>query len=147
MYVATYIFWVFIYYIIKYDIITIPVRDFHHPQPQEQIIRESVDYFLAAIDRSLRIGCYRDTTRRIAFYMNFLRQKTTLTLRDFNSAYFCSISVTSSLVQPNLVCTMHCFPLRVKCVLRFSKRSSFVKQQDGTFGPKPRITNFKSTYY
>ena len=90
MYVATYIFWVFIYYIIKYDIITIPVRDFHHPQPQEQIIRESVDRFLAAIDRSLRIGCYRDTTRRIAFYMKFLRQKTTLTLRDFNSAYFCS---------------------------------------------------------
>ena len=41
-------------------------RDFDHPQPQEQTIRESVGHFLAAID-PYRVACYRDTILRIPF--------------------------------------------------------------------------------
>ena len=44
-------------------LLTIVYRDFHHSEPQELTIKESVGCFLAAIDGSLRIE-YKDTTIR-----------------------------------------------------------------------------------
>ena len=119
-------------------------RDFHHPQPQEQTIRESVGCFLAAIDRSLRVACYRDTVFRIAFSHEVLfKQKTELTIQDFNSTYFPSGWNQCYQQFGSINPTWHgrCIVslLRVKYILRFSNQNSFVKQQDGTFTHKPRI--------
>ena len=67
-------------------------RDFNHPQPQKQAIRESVGHFLAAIDRSLRVACYRDTILRIPFshevFRYLFQDKLELTLQDFSNTYF-----------------------------------------------------------
>ena len=102
-------------------------RDFHHSQPQEDTIRESVGHFLAAIDRSLRVECYRDTTLRIPFshevFRYLFRHKTKLTLRDFSSTYFlpgwdqCYRRFGSN-ASKNPLWRGRCieFPLEVKCV-------------------------------
>ena len=124
-------------------------RDFYHPQPLEETIRESVGRFLAAIDRSLRVKCYRDTTLRIPFshavFRYLFRDKTKLTLRDFSSTYFPSgwdqcYRRFGSDASRNPLWRGRCivFPLDVKCVLRSSKRSSFIKQ-DSTYVPKPVV--------
>ena len=123
-------------------------RNFHHPQPQETI-RDSVGHFLAAIDRSLRVEYYRDTTLRIPFlhevFRYLFRHKTKLTLHDFSSTYFplgwdqCYRRFGSDASKTPLWrgrCIV--FPLEVKCVLQSSKHSSFIKQ-DGTYVPKPVV--------
>ena len=122
-------------------------RNFNHPQPQEHIIRECVDRFLAALDRSLGVACYKDTVLRIAFSHDVFRylfhDKTELTLQDFSSTYFppgwdqCYHQFGST--NPTWRGRCNVFPLRVRCVLRWSRRSSFVRQQDGTFTRKPAI--------
>ena len=122
-------------------------RDFDHPQPQEQTIRDSVGHFLAAIVRSLRVACYRDTILRIPFshevFRYLFQNKLELTLQDFSSTHFppgwdqCYRQFGSVNQTWRGRCIV--FPLSVRCVLRWSGRSSFVRQQDGTFTPKPRI--------
>jgi len=93
-------------------------RDFHHPQPQEQTITESVGHILAVIDRSLRVACYRDTVLRIPFshdvYRFLFKQKTELTLQDINNTYFPpgwdQYYQQFGTIKSNLVWTVHCFP-------------------------------------
>ena len=117
-------------------------RDFHHPQPLEETIRESVGRFLAATQSGV-------TTLRIPFshavFRYLFRDKTKLTLRDFSSTYFPSgwdqcYRRFGSDASRNPLWRGRCivFPLDVKCVLRSSKRSSFIKQ-DSTYVPKPVV--------
>ena len=122
-------------------------RNFHHPQPQEYLIRECVDRLLAAVDRSLGAPCYKDTVIRIPFSHTVFRylfhDKTELTLQDFCSTYFPSgwdrcylqFGFTDKTWRGRCIV----FPLKVKCVLRWSRRNSFVRHQNGTFTRKTVI--------
>ena len=68
------------------------IRDFHQPQPQEQTIRECINCFIAAVDRSLRVALTIDTDFTISFshdiYRYLFRNKTELRLTDFDTVYF-----------------------------------------------------------
>lgn len=47
-------------------------RDFHHPQSQEETIRESVGRFLAAIDRSIKWSATEILHLGFHFLMRYL---------------------------------------------------------------------------
>ena len=66
--------------------------NFHHPQPQEQTIKERIDRFITAVDRSLRRDLTIETNFTIPFshdvYRYLFQNKTELRLTDFNTVYF-----------------------------------------------------------
>ena len=71
--------------------ISILYRDFTNSHPQEHVIRESVGNFTLAIDKSLRLECFKKTILRVPFRhdVRFLFQdKQELNLDDFDNDYF-----------------------------------------------------------
>ena len=67
-------------------------NNFYHPQPQEQTIKECIDRFTAAVDRSLRVALTVDTDFTIQFSHDVCRfhfqSKTELWLTVFDTVYF-----------------------------------------------------------
>ena len=67
-------------------------RQFANPHPQKHVVREAVGNFTLAIDRSLRVACFKNTVLRIPFRHDVVRflfqDKDELTLDDFNNDYF-----------------------------------------------------------
>ena len=128
-------------------IVYIFFSNFHHPQPQEQTIKECIDRFVAAVDRSLRVALTVDTDFTIPFshdvYRFLFQNKTELRLTDFDTVYFPSgwNQCYREYGQTNKTMRGRCigFPMKAKLDLRFSSSTSFVKQPDGTFTQKARI--------
>ena len=59
---------------------------FINSHPQEHVIRESIGNYTLAIDRSLRVECWRKTRHDVARFL--FQDKQELTLDDFDSNYF-----------------------------------------------------------
>ena len=124
-------------------------RNFNHPQPQEDLIRDAVGQFTYNIDRSLRKGCTCNTTIRLPFrhdifhYLFKDKDINDLQLNDFDSMYFpygwsqwyrrYGNSDNASYCGRAIV-----FPIRIECYLQWTRQNGFIKLTDGTVQPKPK---------
>jgi len=103
-------------------------REFNNPHPLEHVIREAVGSFTLAIDRSIRVACFKNTVLRIPFRhdVKFLFQdKHELTLGDFDNNFFpygwnhCyqqhGSSIDASYYGRTIV-----FLIRIKCYLQWT---------------------------
>ena len=121
------------------------LRQFEDPQPPEYVIREAVGNFTLAIDRSLRVACFKNIVLRIPFRHDVVRylfkDKVKLTLGDFNTEYFPygwnqwyrqhGGSTNASYAGHTIV-----FPIRIQSFLEWTGCNGFVQDNDGTMTPK-----------
>ena len=122
-------------------------RNFHHPQPDKEKIKECVDHSVAAIDRSLRVALTVDTDFTIPFshdvYRYLFGNKTELRSTDFDAVYFPSYwnQCHREYGKTNKTMRGWCigFPMKAKLDLRSLSSTSFVKRPDGTYRLKTRI--------
>ena len=118
-----------------------------NPHPQEHVVREAIGHFTLAIDRSLRVACFKNTVLRIPFRHDVVRflfqDKDELTLGDFNNDYFpygwnqwyqqYGSSTNACYYGRTIV-----FPIKIQCYLQWTQPKGFVKNNDGTVTPKQR---------
>ena len=120
-------------------------RKFTNPHPQEHVIRESVGNFTLAIDKSLRLECFKKTILRVPFrheVNRFLFQdKQELNLDDFDNDYFLygwnqwyrqyGRTAHARICGHTIV-----FPIRMTCYLDWTRRNGYVRTVDGTLQQK-----------
>ena len=131
----------------SYLYISICYREFINPHPQEHAIQESIGNFTLAIDRSLRVECWRKTKLRIHFRHDVFRflfqDREELTLDDFDSNYFPYGWNQWYRQYGRTAHARYCgrtivFPIRVTCCLDWTGCKGFVRTADGTLQPKQR---------
>ena len=108
---------------------------------QEHVIRESVGNFTLAIDKSLRLECFKKTILRVPFRHDVVRflfqDKQELNLDDFDNDYFpygwnqwyrqYGRTAHARICGRTIV-----FPIRMTCYLDWTRRNGYLRTADGT---------------
>ena len=120
-------------------------REFNNPHPQEHVIRESVGNFTLAIDKSLRVECFKNTVLRVPFRHDVFRflfqDRQELNIADFNNDYFPYgwnqwYRKYGSTAHARSCGRTIVFPIRMTCYLQWTRPNGFVKTLDGTLQQK-----------